>query len=223
MLKSLALLGLTALGFAKHMPHHFGALHDDNSYSAALTNSHAFKSAVLAANSSETDRVVHVPQNARYTMMPVVLSDIFNVTFEVEGTVLCAQEFDNWPVRPDNGKMWDLWNFEDSSDLHLKGNGVIDGQGFQWWIREIMVQNPHSRPHLLHMHKCRNVVIEEISQGRDAVRQMLRDGRFGEAHALGDFLAGKPFDFPHHHCIAPAFWQSVQCRLKTLPVLTRNE
>jgi hypothetical protein len=59
--------------------------------------------------------------------------------------------------------MWDLMNFEDSSDIKLTGDGTIDGQGFQWWVREWMVLNKHSRPHLLHMHKCRNVVIENIT------------------------------------------------------------
>lgn len=67
-----------------------------------------------------------------------MVTNIHNVTFTIEGSVFAAQEFDNWPLK-NNNKVFDFWTFEDSSHLHLKGDGVIDGQGFQWWVREFMI------------------------------------------------------------------------------------
>jgi hypothetical protein len=90
MLKSFVFAGIVALSAAKHSMHSFGAIHDDTSYSAALTNAQALKSAILHANSSDIDRVVHVPEGYRYTMMPVLLDNVQNVTLEIDGVILCA-------------------------------------------------------------------------------------------------------------------------------------
>jgi polygalacturonase len=43
------------------------------------------------------------------------------------------------------------------------GNGVVDGDGYMWWWREIFVKNPAGRPIMVRMTRCRDVLVEGIT------------------------------------------------------------
>lgn len=51
----------------------------------------------------------------------------------------------------------------DSSYIHIQGNGTVDGQGYWWWVREFMVQNPSGRPMLVNMTRVTNALIEGVT------------------------------------------------------------
>jgi hypothetical protein len=36
-----------------------------------------------------------------------------------------------------------------STDLTIEGTGTIDGQGYMWWVREILQMNIHGRNNLV--------------------------------------------------------------------------
>ena len=42
-------------------------------------------------------------------------------------------------------------------DIVFKGSGVIDGQGYMWWMREYLQKNIHGRPYLVVLENCTDV------------------------------------------------------------------
>jgi hypothetical protein len=70
----------------------------------SFKNADAFMKAIQAANSSETDRVVHIPElpdGQRMYMMPLLIENISNITFVVDGYVTCSSDHINWPNHTD--------------------------------------------------------------------------------------------------------------------------
>jgi hypothetical protein len=45
--------------------------------------------------------------------------------------------------------MIDFMNFNDCSYLTIKGHGMVDGLGYDWWVREWNQTNKYGRPNLL--------------------------------------------------------------------------
>jgi len=69
----------------------------------------------------------------------------------------------NWPNDgTGHNSALDFWYIEDSSNLHIRGEGMIDGQGYWWWMREYIVANKHGRPHMLSMRRVQYCIIEGL-------------------------------------------------------------
>lgn len=71
-------------------------------------------------------------------MMPMNVSNINNVTLQVDGLVEVSEDNTHWPLK-DPKNVWDFWTITDSSNIHIKGNGTVSGNGYWWWVREFMV------------------------------------------------------------------------------------
>ena len=48
------------------------------------------------------------------------------------------------------------------SDIVFRGKGEIDGQGFMWWVREVLKENDLGRPQLLRIENGKNIEFKEI-------------------------------------------------------------
>jgi hypothetical protein len=151
----------------------------------SVTNSEAFMAAIKAANSSETDRVVHIPRmpdGQRIYMMGMLIENIHDIIFHIEGDVVATEDHLSWPNHTDwqlakhvnyshyltpagkvggsdYGPVISFWEIHDSSNLEFYGSGTIDGQGYAWWMREYLVLNYGNRPHMLRMDRVSNVKI----------------------------------------------------------------
>lgn len=45
----------------------------------------------------------------------------------------------------------DFFTFEDSTNLTIRGNGIVDGLGYEWWVREWEHKNKNGRPFLFQL------------------------------------------------------------------------
>ena len=115
----------------------FGALANDTSLNAEQTNAVALMDAIVAANTTTDDRTVVIPANFTFSTMPVWGNFITNVTFQIDGTLKLSKAHHHFTMRKE-GKISDLFYFEDVSDVTFQGSGVIDGQGYMWWVREVL-------------------------------------------------------------------------------------
>lgn len=152
---------------------------------SAFSNTNAFLKAVQAANSSADDRVVHIPAlpaGQKLFMMPLLMENLHNVSFIVDGMVVASSDNINWPNHTDwqlekhlayqdqhprlrgsdFGPVISFWEIHDSSDLSFSGSGQVDGQGYWWWMRDYAVLNYGNRPHLLRMDRVTNCRITGI-------------------------------------------------------------
>ena len=114
----------------------FGAVADDDSLSAEQINGQAIMDAIVAANYTDTDRTVFVP-NMTFHCMPVWATHINNITFQIDGTIMLSKRHHKIPLRKEK-KIRDMFFFEDVDGLTVQGVGTVDGQGYMWWIRELL-------------------------------------------------------------------------------------
>lgn len=130
----LLLTALPLVTLAGHSLLDYGAKAGVSDTEIAFLNSEALNKAVLAANSSDSDRVVLFPVGNVFYMMPSFFENLFDITFQVEGEVRLSEDHENWPN--DGQSCNDFWHIVDSKNITLRGNGVINGQGYWWWMRE---------------------------------------------------------------------------------------
>jgi polygalacturonase len=131
----------------------------------AFSNAHALTSAILAANSSATDKTVLIPGGQSFIMMPIYVSHIYNVDLVVNGTVYASQDYESWNYT--GNCYYNFWEINDSGNLTVTGSGVVDGQGFWWWMREYLAffnlpGNKGARPHLVIMNRVKGAYFSGV-------------------------------------------------------------
>ena len=67
----------------------------------------------------------------------------------------------DWPL-DDSGKCLNFLNFNDCENLTIKGEGMIDGLGYDWWVREWKGKNTYGRPHLLNYQRVQTSEITGV-------------------------------------------------------------
>jgi len=77
-------------------------------------------------------------------MFPIEANFLNDVTIRVDGTIKATQDFKNWPHDHKSYVPW--WFFNDCNNIRFEGKGVLDGQGYMWWVREFLGKNLAHRP-----------------------------------------------------------------------------
>lgn len=58
--------------------------------------------------------------------------------------------------------MLDFLTFVNGSNINIKGQGIVDGLGYDWWIREWNHMNKRGRPVLLQMNRIQTGEISGV-------------------------------------------------------------
>ena len=158
-LLSLIAFALANLAMAAHSIANFGAVPNNPSDSAAAANTLAIQKALVAANTSATDREVLVPAGGSYYYYWLKVDYLVNVTLQIDGTILVSNNITAtaWPVSGDFASLW----FERARGLTLTGSGKIDGQGYDWWWHVIINKTDH-RPHMVRMVSSQDILITNL-------------------------------------------------------------
>lgn len=106
----------------------FGARPSLENWHVAQSNAEALLKTVAAANASRIDRTVVIPQGHTFYMYAANMSNLVDVTFEINGVLKYTDEIKQWPT-----KNFALLYFTDCEGIHVHGTGMIDGQGMKWW------------------------------------------------------------------------------------------
>jgi hypothetical protein len=130
---------LAAPAFGTHNILDYGAVPDGRliTYHDTVANSEALRSAILAANEDTTDRIVEVPAGYNFTIFNVTVDSIYNIEFQFDGQILVSKDYKNFPTYS-NGRVTDIFVINDSTNLKFYGTGIVDGQGWKWWVREFL-------------------------------------------------------------------------------------
>lgn len=141
----------------------FGAIPDNSSYDSVITNGKALEQAILAANSSTSDRLVLVEGSSLYHIVPnSYLSNLINVTIQIDGTLVSWDgDMSLWPRDGSNHSM-PLIYVTNSYNVTFTGNGILEGYGYRWWWHVILF-GEDNRPDLLYVGGSENVKIENIT------------------------------------------------------------
>ena len=127
----------------------------------AFANADAMTQAIIAANSSaEGDRTVLIPQGSNFVMMPIKIAELNNIDFQIDGNVYASQDYQNWNFS--GGCYWSFWEINDSQNLTFTGTGLVDGQGYWWWMREYLILNKGRRPYLVVMNRVKGAYFSGV-------------------------------------------------------------
>lgn len=95
--------------------------------------------------------------------MPVAADGVKDVTIWIDGEVVYPDDRSAFPS--DDEKNYNsLMHFTNCENLKFTGSGtgVIEGQGYWWWVNEFLGTNKYSRPHMLLIEVCKNILFENI-------------------------------------------------------------
>lgn len=101
-------------------------------------------------------------------MMPLYIANLTDVTINIDGTLLASQNWRQWPIYVPNGgksRYIDFLTFDTSNGLTFNSpskSGVLDGQGYMWWMREWLKLNKAHRPKLLVILTSSNIELSQI-------------------------------------------------------------
>lgn len=144
----------------------FGAVEGVNKFNAASANSDAIQQAFYAANRlpDPAARVVEVPAGATYYVRNATMEQLHGVTLQLDGRLVVFDHLDAWPI---DGSVSDFFilNFFNCSDMVVTGNGdgVIDGQGWNFWTATLFGRSHTKRPTLLNFDFCQRVLIHSVN------------------------------------------------------------
>jgi hypothetical protein len=96
LLKSLLLLALLTLCTSIYDIMEFGAVANSDVVSDQFKTQRAILSAIAAANSSQGERIVRIPNKKFYTM-PIRVDYGHNITIEIIGKLIASKNVRNWP------------------------------------------------------------------------------------------------------------------------------
>lgn len=133
----------------------FGAKPGVELWSVATHNSDALLKATIAANSSNFDRTVIIPEGETFFMYATNFTDIYNVHFQIDGVLKYTDEISKWPT-----KNFALMYFVDCEGLHMYGKGMLDGQGMKWW-RYAYSGNDY-RPDMITFKYTRDIIVRDL-------------------------------------------------------------
>jgi len=139
---------------------------DDSTTATAFKNADALNTAISLAGQDSDNAEVQVPAGLNFTIMPVTiepLGDEFTnepVTLTIDGTLTASDDFRNYPLDDDQVK--NIFTIMNWDGLHIQGAGVIEGQGFMWWVRDFMNLNPNNRPHMLWYSNVKNIEVSGL-------------------------------------------------------------
>ena len=141
----------------------FGAKPFDSSYDTSILNGKALNAALYAANKSKDDRTVLVESQKTYTLLPAgLVTNLVNVTILLEGRLNAWDgEYEKWP-KDESGHAYSFILIRYTENLTIKGNGIVDGFGFAWWLNVILTGNDN-RPNLIDLSVGKNTLIDGIT------------------------------------------------------------
>jgi len=120
----------------------FGAISNYLSYDAAIANGKAFYSALIAANSSSTGRIVLLEGGKVYGMLPASgdVNRLVNLTIQLDAKINAWDDDHTKYPRDKDGNVFNFISLSNSENLTIQGNGVIQGNGYSW--RLYIIQTP---------------------------------------------------------------------------------
>jgi hypothetical protein len=160
------LIGLVSSVYAAHSILNYGGIPGGEENTAdAFVNAQAMTKAILAANSSATDRTVLIPGGKAFVMMPVQVDHIYNVDLVINGTVYASQDYESWNIS--GNRYISFWQISDAENITVTGHGTVDGQGFWWWMREYLhifniPGNKAIRPYLFVMSRVKGAYFSGV-------------------------------------------------------------
>jgi hypothetical protein len=96
--------------------------------------------------------------------MPVDLHNLSNITLTIDGVLLTSPYWQEWPTDGSGRQsVYPFIQISDSEDITINGQGTVEGQGYDWWVREWNHKNKFGRPNLLQYNRVQTSEISGVA------------------------------------------------------------
>jgi len=114
--------------------------------------------AIVAANYTAdlSQRIVEIPSNQTFHMFGVWANGFSNLDIVIDGTLKLHKDHKRWPT-DSKDNIRDFLTFREISNVTFRGNGTVDGQGYMWWVRDLLGLNPKGRPRMVYIREARDL------------------------------------------------------------------
>jgi len=97
-------------------------------------------------NNGSDPKTVLIPKGYAFSSMAMNAKNLTGVTLQIDGIWETSPYNEQWPRYEGSTDVLDFLTFTDCTDLTIKGEGTVDGLGYDWWVREWVRKNPGGRP-----------------------------------------------------------------------------
>ncbi|KAH9708779.1 Pectin lyase-like superfamily protein [Citrus sinensis] len=110
---------------------------------------------------------VEIPSEFKFLIKPITLQGpcMPNLVLQIDGTLLAPPKVGSWP----KSSLFQWINFKWLHNFTIQGNGIVDGQGFEWWggsqsnsIQKKSKHIPEMKPTALRFYASYNVTVRDI-------------------------------------------------------------
>eukprot|EP01084_Bolivina_argentea_P270525 460019_1 len=144
----------------------YGAIPTINTVDSAFNNSAAFTTAFNALASNPNATTLIFPASYTYYMYPIQITALKNKTIIIDSLIYANDDIESYPHSPNtstsHGKYYNLFEFNNISNINFTGYGKIDGQGYKWWSLFLINDIPYERPKLFETNYAINIIIQNI-------------------------------------------------------------
>eukprot|EP01041_Mallomonas_annulata_P010110 gene10110-21063_t len=141
----------------------YGAIVGDSSSSSANKNSNALYKALQKASASSGDnRIVLIPSTQIYYINALYVNNLKSITLKIEGKLIVTNDLTYWP-KDSSGYLISALHFVSCHYLTITGNGIIDGQGWNWWNTVVSTYKDTRPRSLIDIQLSYGITIEGIT------------------------------------------------------------
>ena len=117
-----------------------------------------------AFNQCSTNSVIYFPSNYIFKSFPLQLNGSnLTIAIDTHSQLTAMPDIKNWPVENSSQTYKTFLSIDESHNIKLIGNGIINGNGQIWWPKYKSNNLTYRRPNLIDFSKNYNIHIENIT------------------------------------------------------------
>ena len=117
-------------------------------------------------NALPSDRIILNENDNMYFIPYNILNNLNNITIELNGNIIVHDNINAWYFNNETQSYLNIIDIRNSTNITITQdteNGIIDGQGYNWWNDFFYGKISRERPTLLYLENCINVNISHLT------------------------------------------------------------
>ncbi|KAL9226349.1 hypothetical protein vseg_002173 [Gypsophila vaccaria] len=150
-----------------------------------------------------TGATVEVPSGYSFFIKPITLQGpcMPQLVLQIDGTILAPPNINSWP----KSGLFQWINMKWVQNFTIQGSGVVDGQGYKWWVssqsmgstnkKKTAAHVPSMKPTALRFYASNNIIVRDITIKNSPLCHLKFDNSIGVK--VNNITISSPGDSPN--------------------------